>query len=216
MAKRSKKKKDALPLFDLPLQQGEEAGAEGLALNSESSEDTETAPRESAETPKVKQTSLFEIGGEEAAAAESEDLEVEETEIEELVGEEPAPLLDRLLAGFADLMVHAVLLGVAAAATVALGVPLRLELWPPFAVLGFVLSFLYWTVPLAFWGQTPGMAWIGNSSRSVDDEPLSFGQAVLRWIGALTTVAFAGLPILLALGGRSLSDRMSDSKTMTL
>ena len=214
MAKRSKKQ-DSLPLFDLPLQKEEGAEAEAapaaeptLAGSSEPLE-----PAEASKAPKVKQTSLFDVGGGEET---TEEFEPEETEVEEIAGEEPAPLFDRLLAGFADLMVHAVLLGVAAGATVALGVPLRLELWPPFAVLGFVLSFLYWTVPLAFWGQTPGMAWIGNSSRSVDDEPLSFGQAVLRWVGALTTIAFAGLPILLALGGRSLSDRMSDSKTLTL
>ncbi len=214
MAKRSKKK-ESLPLFDLPLQQEEdaEAGAAPATEPAPSGSPEELGTAESAEAPRVKQTSLFDVGGEEET---TEDFEAEETEIEEVAGEEPAPLFDRLLAGFADLMVHAVLLGVAAGATVALGVPLRLELWPPFAVLGFVLSFLYWTVPLAFWGQTPGMAWIGNSSRSVDDEPLSFGQAVLRWVGALTTIAFAGLPILLALGGRSLSDRMSDSKTLTL
>ena len=58
------------------------------------------------------------------------------------------------------------------------------------------------------------MAWIGNVARSLDDEPLSFGQAIMRWVGALLTLGFAGLPVLLSLGGRSLSDWLSESKTV--
>jgi uncharacterized RDD family membrane protein YckC len=68
-------------------------------------------------------------------------------------------------------------------------------------------------VPLAFWGGTPGMIWCGLVARNAVSEPLSFGQSVLRWLGAWLTWALAGLPGLLALGGRSLSDLLSGSAT---
>lgn len=127
-----------------------------------------------------------------------------------------APLGERALAGLADLGIQLVMLSVAALACHFVGIELSMRLWPPFVGLGLVLSFLYWIIPLAFWGQTPGMAWLGNIARSFDDEPLSFGQALLRWLGAWITAGLLGLPQLLALGGRSLSDRLSDSKTLVL
>lgn len=129
-------------------------------------------------------------------------------------GESGAPLSDRLLGGVSDLAVHVAMLGVAAAGSYGLGVQISLADWPPLLVLMLIFSFLYWTIPLAFWGQTPGMAWIGSAARSLDDEPLSFGQAIMRWVGALITVGLAGLPVLLSLGGRSLSDWLSESKTV--
>lgn len=137
-------------------------------------------------------------------------------EFDDLGPEEIASPVDRLVAGLADLGVHAAMLAVAAGSTMALGVSVGTGDWPPFAGLALVFSFLYWIIPLAFWGQTPGMAWIGNAARSNDDEPLSFGQALLRWFGALVTLVLVGLPLLLALGGRSLSDRLSDSKTLVI
>ncbi|NJL29066.1 MAG: hypothetical protein HC897_14870 [Thermoanaerobaculia bacterium] len=87
----------------------------------------------------------------------------------------------------------------------------------PFAILALVFSFLYCVVPLAFWGRTPGMVMSHEIARSLDDQPLSFGQTILRWLGALITLALAGLPTLLALiGGRSLADQISGSKTSTI
>ncbi len=74
-------------------------------------------------------------------------------------------------------------------------------------------SFLYTVVSLAFWGQTAGMAWFGLTARESPQFPLSFTQACIRWLGGLLTLSLAGLPLLLALGGRSLSDRLSRSKT---
>lgn len=127
-----------------------------------------------------------------------------------------APLGERALAGLADLGINLLMLAIAALGCHLVGVRLTLDLWPPFLGLSLVLSFLYWIIPLAFWGQTPGMAWLGNIARSFDDEPLSFGQALLRWLGAWITAGLVGLPQLLALGGRSLSDRLSDSKTLVL
>lgn len=127
-----------------------------------------------------------------------------------------APLGERALAGLADLGINFLMLALAALGCHFVGVRPSLDLWPPFVGLSLVLSFLYWIIPLAFWGQTPGMAWLGNIARSFDDEPLSFGQALLRWLGAWITAGLLGLPQLLALGGRSLSDRLSDSKTLVL
>ena len=128
----------------------------------------------------------------------------------------PAPFRDRVLSGLLDLGIQLLVLGATVAAVHAMGIALAPGAAVPFALLGLIFSFLYWFIPLAFWGQTPGMAWVGNSATSLADEPLTFGQSVLRWLGALLTLALAGLPLLLALGGRSLTDRLSDSKTVVL
>lgn len=110
----------------------------------------------------------------------------------------------------------------AAVGTVALGGLRLLEV--PFAagqapgLLLFLLawSFLYFVISLAFWGQTPGMAWAGVIARTGAGEALSFGQTARRWAGAWLTWSLAGLPGLLALTGRSLADRLSGSATYEL
>lgn len=80
-----------------------------------------------------------------------------------------------------------------------------------------VFSFLYSAIPLAFWGQTPGMGWAGLVAATGEDGALAFGQTALRWLGGLLTVALLGLPSLLVLaGGRSLTDRLSGSRTWRL
>ena len=83
----------------------------------------------------------------------------------------------------------------------------------PLALFVVSFSFLYFVVPLAFWGGTPGMLWAGLVARNAVTEPLSFGQTVLRWLGTWLTWLLAGLPGLLALTGRSLVDRLSGSTT---
>ncbi len=128
--------------------------------------------------------------------------------------DDPAFLGDRLLGGLADLAAQLLMLGLAIAASHSMGVAVTVADWQPFAVLALVFSFLYWVVPLAFWGQTPGMAWVGHTARSQSGDPLSFGQTFRRWFGSILTLALAGLPLLLALTGRSLTDRVSDSKTV--
>ncbi|MEM8961866.1 MAG: RDD family protein [Acidobacteriota bacterium] len=128
--------------------------------------------------------------------------------------ERSAPVVDRLIAGAIDFSVHLIAVGLALAAAWSLGVPLEPSIWPPFLAFALVFSFVYWTVPLAFWGQTPGMAIRAHQARNHDDEPLTFEQTILRWVGALLTVVFAGLPILIAATGRSLSDRLSETKTI--
>jgi uncharacterized RDD family membrane protein YckC len=123
-----------------------------------------------------------------------------------------APLAARLVAGLADLAVHAALLAAAVFGARLLGVE-RTPPWPPLLLLGLAFSFVYSVVPLAFWGQTPGMAWRGIQARSPGGEPLSFEQTVRRWLGSLVTAALAGLPLLVTRAGLSLSDRLSGSET---
>jgi uncharacterized RDD family membrane protein YckC len=127
-----------------------------------------------------------------------------------------APIPTRLRATFGDL---AILLSVSAAAAVGatlLGATLSLESLPAMLVFLLSFSFLYCVVSLAFWGQTPGMAWCGLVARSEETEPLSFGQTAMRWVGHWLTWALLGLPGLLALSGRSLADRLSGSSTYEL
>lgn len=156
------------------------------------------------------------------AAPSAADVQLELGGLDEIAETAPslaakARLGDRFFAGLADLLVHAVTVGVAALAVYLLGHPVGLREALPLLVFGLLFSFLYSVFSLAFWGQTPGMAWAGLLARSVTGEPLTFGQTVLRWLGGLFTLAFAGLPLLLALvGGRSLADRVSDSKTLQL
>jgi uncharacterized RDD family membrane protein YckC len=120
----------------------------------------------------------------------------------------------RLAAAAADLLVHAAVTVLALAGCAYLGAVPALRDWPAVAVFVLSFSFLYTVVPLAFWGHTLGMTWAGLSAESVDGEPLSFDQTARRWLGALLTVATLGLPLLLALGGHSLADRLSGSRTL--
>jgi len=125
-----------------------------------------------------------------------------------------APLSARLLAGLADLAVHLALAVALLFGSRLLGVEAGLGDWPALALFLLVFSFLYTVLPLAFWGQTPGMAWAGLVARAAGGESLTFGQTGRRWLAGLLTVALLGLPALLAAGGgRSLTDRLSGSDT---
>ncbi|MEM9408876.1 MAG: RDD family protein, partial [Acidobacteriota bacterium] len=71
----------------------------------------------------------------------------------------------------------------------------------------------YMSLPLAFWGQTPGMA--ASGLRAADgDRQLAFSQTTLRWLAAWLTLATIGLPWFLARSGRPLADRISRSETL--
>jgi uncharacterized RDD family membrane protein YckC len=124
----------------------------------------------------------------------------------------------RLAAGLADLVVHAAIGVLALLGCRGLGVRPDLREAPAFAVLLLSFSFLYTVLPLAFWGYTPGMAWAGITSHNTprNGEPLAFDQTVRRWLGAILTSALAGLPLLLAFGGRTLTDWVSGSATYAL
>jgi uncharacterized RDD family membrane protein YckC len=119
----------------------------------------------------------------------------------------------RLAAGLADLVVHAAFGVVALFGCRGLGVRPELPEAPALGVFLLSFSFLYIVLPLAFWGHTPGMTWAGITSRNRDGEPLTFDQTARRWLGAILTLALAGLPLLLAFGGRSLNDWISGSAT---
>ena len=120
----------------------------------------------------------------------------------------------RVLAGCADALLHLGVLAGVYLGLLLLDVEPRLGHWPAFATLLLGFSFLQSVVSLAFWGQTAGMAWRGLLSRDRLQRPLTFRQAMLRWAGGLLTFAAAGVPLLFALGGGSLSDWLSRSVTL--
>ena len=119
----------------------------------------------------------------------------------------------RIAAGVADLIVHAAVGVLSLLGCRWLEVRPLLREWPAFAAFLLAFSFLYTVLPLAFWGHTPGMAWAAITSRNRDGEPLTFDQTVRRWLGGLLTLALVGLPLLLAFGGRTLTDWISGSAT---
>lgn len=121
----------------------------------------------------------------------------------------------RLAAGGADLLIHAAVLVLAVGGCLFLGVRPELSAWPALGLFLLSFSFLYTVVPLAFWGHTPGMAWARLASQNDDGEPLTFDQTARRWLGAVLTTAFLGIPLLL-FGKRSLADRLSHSQTLAL
>jgi hypothetical protein len=125
----------------------------------------------------------------------------------------PAGLRARLVAAAVDAGLHLAVVGVGALAALLLGVRPGVEALPAFGLFLLCFSFLYSVVTLAFWGRTPGMAAAGLTARSAGDLPLSFGQTGLRWVAGLATLVLAGLPLLVALSGRSLADRLSRSAT---
>lgn len=128
------------------------------------------------------------------------------------IREQPATVSVRLLAGLADLAIHLSLAVALLFGARLLGVRAGFEDWLPITLFLLVFSFFYSVLPLAFWGETPGMAWAGVEARAVDGASLTFRQTALRWLGELLSAAFLGLPTLLAAGGgRSLADRLSDS-----
>jgi len=119
----------------------------------------------------------------------------------------------RIAAGLADLVVHAAVGVLALFGCRGLGVKPGLSTVPAFGIFLLAFSFLYVVLPLAFWGHTPGMAWAGITSRNRDGEALTFDQTARRWLGAVLTLVLVGLPLLLAIGGRTLTDWVSGSGT---
>lgn len=123
------------------------------------------------------------------------------------------PLVARLRATLANLVVYGGLLALVWLGLAAMGREVQLDDAPAVALFVLAFSFLYTVIPLAFWGQTPGMVWAGLVARCGESEPLAFGQTARRWLGGLLTLLLAGLPGLLALRGGSLTDRLSGSTT---
>lgn len=127
-----------------------------------------------------------------------------------------ATLAARFKAAAADGMLLVAVLALLPVGALRLGAAVRWNDWPAYLAFVAAFSFLYSVISLAFWGQTPGMVWAGIVARSEDAEPLAFGQTARRWFGGILTLALAGLPGLLALGGRSLADRLSGSRTLSV
>jgi len=122
----------------------------------------------------------------------------------------------RFAAGLADLVVHAAIAVAALLGIRWLGIQPEIADWPALAVFLLSFSFLYLVLPLAFWGYTLGMAWAGITARNRSGEPLTFDQTARRWLGGLLTALLLGLPLLVAFGGRSLTDWISGSATYPL
>jgi hypothetical protein len=213
------------PPGELPLFAGEEPEADRwdaadttAAGGRTAAADGETPLREREEPPP--RSAAEPLAG---AAADWQDLEApppQETfdEASEAAPElpRPAPAGARLGAGLLDGGLLLVVTATAILGSYLLGVRWQLADLRPLAVFLLVFSFVYSVVPLAFWGRTPGMALSRIVARGGDGGPLTFGQTALRWLGGLLTVALAGLPLLLslpALGGRSLADRVSGTRT---
>ena len=126
----------------------------------------------------------------------------------------PARLRQRLVAGLTDLGVCAAVVVVLLVTLLAQGIRPGLADWPAGLTFLLAFSFLYAVLPLAFWGRTPGMTLAALKASAREGGPMTFRQAVLKWLGLALTVALAGLPLLLALGGRrSLSDLLAGAVT---
>lgn len=129
---------------------------------------------------------------------------------EQLTAASPGPLL---AAGFFDFLALLAVLTIALVGAVTMGVGLNAALLAPLLLFAAIFSFLYYVLPLAFWGRTPGMSWAQLVARDDGNQPLTFGQTALRWVGAVVTAALLGVPLLLALSGRSLADRLSGTRS---
>ena len=120
----------------------------------------------------------------------------------------------RLVAGVGDLALHGGIFVLMLAGARLLGSEITPSALLPTALGLLLFSLLYTVLPLAFWGQTPGMSFAGIVSSSIDGEPLSFGQSFRLWLASLLAVLFAGLPTVIAPRGRSLSDRLAGARTL--
>lgn len=173
--------------------------------------DLELGPEERAH-PEEAGASSFEAGPRPPGAEPPGPVELGEEPASELE-RIPAPFSTRAFAGLTDLVVHLAVLALLLGGVRALGiVPAAADL-PALLALILIFSLFYTVIPLAFWGRTPGMAAAGLESRSLGGEPLSFGQAARRWMASLLVLISAGILGLAALGGTSLADRMSGSRT---
>jgi uncharacterized RDD family membrane protein YckC len=222
MRRSSRTPEDEEPsLFDLPLETGGASRAERpaapdddpiLPLASPAPRALPAAPNPQTARQPAKQPAAPKPAAKPGSAARS-------AELEDLDGEAPAArdatpsAKPRLLAGTADLLVHAAVAVAVIAGSRLLGATPKPSDWPAVALFVLTFSFLYTVLPSAFWGQTLGMAWANLIARGKDGEALTFDQAARRWLGALLTAATAGLPLLATNRRRSVSDLVSGSVT---
>ncbi|MGK2857212.1 MAG: RDD family protein [Thermoanaerobaculia bacterium] len=91
--------------------------------------------------------------------------------------------------------------------------------WPAlvsFSAFILLLSFHYFVVSWAVWGRTVGGSIFDTRVAAVDGGPIDFKSSARRWAWMLASIATCGLGFFVALlpGGRSLADRMSQSKSL--
>jgi len=209
-------------LFDLPL-------TRPAPPPSEDEEMPAPAPARRARRPAAARPESLPLFGEDEDEAEEERLDSAAAmdsasegmlprprPVPEVAAPPTAGLLPRLRAAVGDLAILGAVGVLAAAGAGRLGAPLGAGSLPGLLLFLLAWSFLYFVVSLAFWGQTPGMAWAGLVAHTGVAEPLSFGQTARRWAATWLTWALAGLPGLLALSGGSLADRLSGSRTYEL
>ncbi len=173
-----------------------------LPLLMDPPEEAESSPPESLLDPPL------------ALPAEAEQIELSAVEVPtEEASPRSSTTRPRLVAGLLDLGAVAALAAVPIASAPLLGVPLRLVDAGAFLFVGLELSFLYSVFSTAFWGATPGMSAQRLRVIDRDDEPVTLGQAIRRWLGGLLTFALFGLPALPSLfGRRTLADVVSGSR----
>jgi uncharacterized RDD family membrane protein YckC len=192
MKRRSARALDEPTLFDLPLNHPEQGES-----SSDETESPEPAVkgREIPPNPPPVQPSEF------SSPAVSESVEI------------VALPIQRWISGLADIGVLGVALLVVWGGARGLGVAMDGGDLPALLVFLLLFSLFYTVISLAFWGQTPGMSLQALRARSLDDEPVSFSQALRRWLGAVGVALSCGLLLWLQKSGRSLSDWTSGTRT---
>ena len=95
---------------------------------------------------------------------------------------------------------------------------LRAE-WPAlasFVAFMLLLSFHYFVVSWAVCGRTVGGSIFDTRVATLDGTAIDFRSSALRWAWMLVSIATVGAGFLIALlpGGRSLADRMSQSRSL--
>jgi uncharacterized RDD family membrane protein YckC len=125
-----------------------------------------------------------------------------------------AAFSSRLLAGLLDLAIVAATTAVTTLGAHALLPSGATWNWLPVLCFFLVFSLFATVLPLAFWRRTAGMSLAKIEARALDGQALSFRQSFARWLGGLMTILGAGIPLLIALSGRSLADRVSGSQTL--
>jgi uncharacterized RDD family membrane protein YckC len=199
-------------LFDLPLSTSDDEPEEPPMRRAPARRSAEPREERAPEPVRTSRMGPVPVPATRGAARDTEDAEDDLN----VPAHEFARRGSRIAAGVADLVVHAAIGMGALFGCWGLGVRPTLAEMPAGGLFLLAFSFLYIVLPLAFWGHTPGMAWAGITSHNRDGEPLTFDQTARRWLGAVLTFLLAGLPLLLAFGGRSLTDWISGSATYPL
>lgn len=133
--------------------------------------------------------------------------------------DEPAarpPVGRRWLSGIADVAIAAAWTGFVGFAALRLVPAPAITAWIPLLAAGALFSLLYTVLTLRLWRRTPGMMFVGLVCASDDHHGISLGQGARRWVAGVITVLGLGLPAALLWTGRSLADRLSESRVLAL